>query len=75
MWRVLAPCLFLAACAAPMADIETVCLPLVSYSQADQNKAAAELAASAPSAELPVMIRDYLALRNADRAACAGKNH
>lgn len=59
--------LALVACTAAV-DIQTVCLPLRTYSPAEQAQLKAEYDALAAKAFLRTVIQDYLAMRDADKA-------
>lgn len=53
---------------APQLVIRLQCLPMASYTPAEQKQAAKELQGLAPGSELGKMMVDYGALRAADRA-------
>ena len=67
--------LALSACAttaptlpAPKPQTAVQCLPLKAYSPADQQALLAQLKTLPPDSPLALAIRDYLAMRDADRA-------
>lgn len=66
MTRALLLCLALAACATP----PPACPPVIPYTAAEQDRAADELHALPPDAELRRMMGDYLLTRDRIRAAC-----
>jgi len=66
-------CGLLAGCATakpPAPVAQPICLPMVSYSKAEQTKAADELAALPPDSTLGRLVVDYGQLRAANRALC-----
>lgn len=74
MTRALAilACLALSACGTPTIDVQTQCLPMASYSAAQQATFAKEWAALDPnSLTASLFIPDSITLRDANRAACA----
>jgi hypothetical protein len=58
---------------APTPAPQVVCLPLRSYTKAQQQQAATELAKLPQSSELAQMVVDYGAMRDADRACQSSK--
>lgn len=67
---MLTSCASLAPASPPVA-VKQVCLPLKTYSTADQKAASAALAALDPANPLVAFMEDYSALRSADRACLA----
>ena len=65
-------CLALAACGTTGA-VHSQCLPLKAYSSAEQKALAVELRALAAGSTLAEIVRDYEAMRDADRACLGGK--
>lgn len=57
--------------APPAPTVKTVCLPMTTYSQAQEQAVAAELAKLAPDDPVAAFIVDYGQMRAADRACLA----
>lgn len=69
---IILACLALSACGTPTIDVQTQCLPMATYSPAQQAQMAQEWAALAPSSlTASLFIPDAVTLRDANRAACA----
>lgn len=68
---IIVPLLAGCATAPPPLDVKIQCLPMVTYSAADQKALASELPHDGPGAQRFMM--DYLAMRTANRACLAGK--
>jgi hypothetical protein len=64
-------CLALSACGTPTLDVQVQCLPMATYTAAQQAQMAQEWAALAPaSLTASLFIPDAITLRDANRAAC-----
>lgn len=61
--------------APPPIDVQSQCLPLVTYNKPDQAAAAKELASLGPYSELGRFMADYAQMRAADRACLARAGH
>lgn len=74
--HVLATCSLLAACVTtpPQTILDVQCLPMASYTRAEQERAAAELESLPPGSMLARFVVDYGALRAANRACEAADN-
>lgn len=68
---ILALCCALAGCATSLATAPPSCLPLSTYSPAQQKALAEAVAALPPGSPLLDLVTDYAAMRDADRA-CRG---
>ncbi len=68
------PILFLAACGTPAPVVTVTCLPLASYTAAQEQAVAEEILALPPAdSDLIEFFNDYGALRSADRACEASQ--
>lgn len=66
------PTLFLAACATPAPVVTVTCLPLASYTAAQEQAVAEEILALPPAdADLIQLFTDFSQMRAADRACLA----
>ena len=62
--------LALSACATN--SVQNICLPLKTWSDADQDQLRKEYDALAPAAKMRLAFQDYVAMRDADRACQNG---